>query len=283
MIWRIAARALAVVVTFAGGAVGLPASTQATTTITSQTARNALEAVSARRVLADTVRVKLLGRGVPRDAHLRAAVEAVAAVPRHLLVPPKFASQAYVGTILLIGYGQTSTDPEYVAYMTALLRLKRTDRVLEVGTGSGYQAAVLASIVADVRTIEIVAPLAASASANLESLGYANVHVRAGDGYAGWPEYGPFDAIMVTAGAKCLPPALIAQLRPGGRMAIPLGQSIASEKLVIISKLADGSIDANAYDDTMFVDFTGRIERSTPLMRFRRGGIDLKNLRICDA
>ncbi len=256
---------------------------EAVVPVTTATPSNAPEAVSARRVLAGTVRAKLLGRRVPRDAYLTAVVAAIAAVPRHRLVPAAVAPQAYLGTILPIGHGQTSTDPEYVAYMTALLRLKSTDHMLEVGTGSGYQAAVLATIVADVRTIEIVAPLAASAAANLTSLGYTNVHVRAGDGYAGWPEHAPFDAIMVTAGATCLPPALIAQLRPGGRMAIPLGQSTASETLVIISKRADGTFRARAYDDTMFVDFTGRIQHATPLWRFRRGGIDVNNLRVCDA
>lgn len=241
------------------------------------------EVVAGRARLAAEVYRLLIARRVPDDKYLQAVVAAIAAVPRDQLVPPELARVANQNRILPIGHGQTSTDPEYVAYMTALLRLRSSDRVFEVGTGSGYQAAVLGKIVADMRTVEIVAPLAASAASHLAALGYANIHVRAGDGYAGWPEFAPYDAVMVTAGATCLPPALVAQLKPGGRLAIPLGQSVASEKLVVVRKRADGSIRAKAYDDTMFVDFTGRIERSTPLLRFRRGGIDLRQLRMCDA
>ena len=251
--------------------------------VSAATAADAPEAVEARARLAAEVRRLLIARRVPADKYLEAVVAAIATVPRHRLVPPELARIANSNLILPIGHGQTSTDPEYVAYMTALLRLHPSDRVFEVGTGSGYQAAVLGQIVADVRTVEIVAPLAASAASNLAALGYTNIHVRAGDGYVGWPEFAPYDAVIVTAGATCIPPALVTQLKVGGRLAIPLGQSVASEKLVVITKRADGSIRAKAYDDTMFVDFTGRIERSTPLLRFRRQGIDLRRPRICDA
>lgn len=251
--------------------------------IEASTPADAPTAVAARLELAAEVRRRLIRRGIPIGTQLDSVVAAVAAVPRHRLVPAALAPRAYEGSILPIGHGQTSTDPEYVAYMTALLRLRPTDRVLEVGTGSGYQAAVLGKIVAEVRTVEIVAPLAASATANLAALGYVNVHVRSGDGYEGWRQFAPYDAIMVTAGATCLPPALIAQLKVGGRMAIPLGQSIASEQLLLIKKHRGGGIRAVAHGSTMFVDFTGRIARSTPLMRFRPGGIDVHKLRICDA
>lgn len=251
--------------------------------ITTSLPADAPAATTPRARLARFVRAKLLGRGVPNDEKLKAVIAAIADVARHRLVPPHQAPQAYEAAILPIGHGQTSTDPEYVGYMTALLRLAPSDHILEIGTGSGYQAAVLGEIVADVRTIEIVEPLAASATANLAALGYDNIHVRHGNGYAGWPEFAPYDAVTETAGATCLPPALIAQLKPGGRMAIPLGQSIASERLVLLTKRADGGFDAKAYGETMFVDFTGRIQRSTPLLRFRRGGIDVRNLWICDA
>lgn len=251
--------------------------------ITASTRADAPAASTARARFARIVRAKLLGRGVPNDEKLTAVIAAIAEVARHRLVPPDQASHAYEAAILPIGHSQTSTDPEYVGYMTALLRLAPSDHILEIGTGSGYQAAVLGEIVSDVRTIEIVEPLAASATANLSALGYDNIHVRYGDGYAGWPEFAPYDAVIVTTGATCLPPGLIAQLKPGGRMAIPLGQSIASERLVLLTKRAGGGFDAKAYDETMFVDFTGRIQRSTPLLRFRPGGIDVRNLRICDA
>lgn len=167
--------------------------------------------------------------------------------------------------------------------MTALLDLKKTDHVLEVGTGPGYQAAVLADIAADVHTIEIVAPLATTAAERLSRLGYANVTVRAGDGYKGWPEHGPYDAISVTAGALCVPPALVAQLQPGGRMVIPLGQNAMSEELVVVRKSGNGALRAKSSDAGMFVDFTGMIEQSSRLWRFRRGGYDLRHLRMCDA
>lgn len=246
-------------------------------------AADAPAAVAARRALATEVRGKLVARHIRPGRNLDAVIAAVARAPRHLLVPEKEAANAYADQILAIGYGQTSTDPGFVAYMTALLDLKKTDHVLEVGTGPGYQAAVLADIVADVHTIEIVAPLAALAAERLAGLGYANVTVRAGDGYKGWPEYGPYDAISVTAGALCVPPALVAQLRPGGRMAIPLGQSAASEELVVIHKSPSGALRAKSYGPVMFVDFTGTIEQSSRLWRFRRRGFDLRHLRMCDA
>ncbi len=164
----------------------------------------------------------------PRDARdpVRDSrvLHALRRVPRHEFVPAPLRSAAYQDRPLPIGNYQTISQPYMVAKMTELLRPQSTHRVLEVGTGSGYQAAVLAVLVKDVYTIEIVAPLAEQARQRLERLGYANVHVRAGDGYLGWPEAAPFDSIVVTAGATHLPPPLLEQLKPGGRMVIPLGQ-----------------------------------------------------------
>lgn len=237
---------------------------------------------AARARPARIARAKLLGRGVPNDERLKAVVAAIADVARHRLVPTDQAPHVYEIAIVPIGHGQTSTDPQYRVYITALLRLGPCDQIIEIGPGPAYQA-VLGKIVSEARTIEIVEPLAARATANIAALGYDNVRVGHGEGYAGWPKFAPYDAAIVTAGATCLPPALIAQLKPGGRMAISLGQSIASERLVLLTKRAGGGFDANAYDKTMFVDFSERIQRSMPLLRFRRGGIDVRNLRISDA
>ncbi len=159
-------------------------------------------------------------RGV-RDARVLAAMRKV---PRHLFVPPGQQKNAYVDAPLHIGFGQTITEPYLVAFMTEALELKSTDRVLEIGTGSGFQAAVLAELARDVYTIEIVEPLAKAANQRLRRLGYTNIHVRAGDGYAGWPEAAPFDAIILTAAPpERVPPPLIEQLREGGRLVAPVG------------------------------------------------------------
>ena len=157
-------------------------------------------------------------------------------VPRHLFVPETIADEAYDDRPLPIGYGQTISQPYIVGLMTELLRLKRSDRVLEVGTGSGYQAAVLAEIVDSVWTIEILEPLASSAGERLRRLGYANVNVRCGDGYAGWTEHAPFDAIIVTAAPEEVPPRLIEQLNEGGRMVIPVGPALAVQSLILVEK-----------------------------------------------
>jgi protein-L-isoaspartate(D-aspartate) O-methyltransferase len=170
---------------------------------------------------------------------VRAAVEAV---DRRAFVPPSEADAAYDNRPLPIGHGQTISQPFIVAVMTELLDGAPGDVVLEVGTGSGYQAAVLAKLVAQVYSIEIVAPLAAEAKARLARLGYGNVTARAGDGYAGWPEHAPFDKIIVTAAAPAVPPPLIEQLKPGGRMVIPVGGQHDHQMLLVIAKAADGSI-----------------------------------------
>ena len=168
-----------------------------------------------------------------RDARVLAAMRDV---PRHLFVPPERQSQAYDDAPLPIGYAQTISQPYIVALMTALTRPSPGDRALEVGTGSGYQAAVLSRLVSQVYTIEIVEPLARSAEQRLKNLGYANVTVRAGDGYAGWPEMAPFDIVMVTAAPDHVPEPLLAQLKPGGRLVVPVGPVSAVQELQLIEK-----------------------------------------------
>ncbi len=181
--------------------------------------------------------------------------EAMLRVPRHLFVPPGLEKHAYDNAPLPIGHGQTISQPYIVALMTDLLALRKRDRVLEIGTGSGYQAAVLAEIVDRVYTIEIVAPLAAEARERLARLGYGNVEVRTGDGYKGWPGQAPFDAIMVTAGADETPAPLVEQLKPGGRLVIPLGPS-GNQRLTLIEKQPDGSIRTREIIPVRFVPFT---------------------------
>ena len=175
-----------------------------------------------------------------RAAITPAVREALARVPRHAFVPADQQTLAYVNIPLPIGHGQTISQPYIVAIMTDLLDLCAGDVVLEVGTGCGYQAAVLAEIAGQVYTIEFVPDLAAAARERLAALGYANVEVRAGDGFEGWPEHAPFDAIIVTAAAPEVPAPLLAQLKPGGRMIIPLGAPWSSQDLVLVEKDAAG-------------------------------------------
>jgi protein-L-isoaspartate(D-aspartate) O-methyltransferase len=182
--------------------------------------------------------------------------EVMARVPRHLFVPQEQQAYAYEDRPLPIGLGQTISQPYIVALMTDLLTLRKDDRVLEIGTGSGYQAAVLAELVHSVYTIEILEPLALEARERLARLGYRNVEVRAGDGYKGWAERAPFDAIMVTAGADEVPPPLLQQLKPGGRMVIPVGPARSIQHLTLIEKLADGSTRSRQVIPVRFVPFT---------------------------
>jgi protein-L-isoaspartate(D-aspartate) O-methyltransferase len=168
---------------------------------------------------------------------------ALGSVERHRLVPPSQLSAAYRNHPLPIGGGQTISQPYIVALSTDLLNATPADVVLEVGTGSGYQAAVLAEIVKQVYSIEIIESLGKTAAAKLAELGYRNVEVRIGDGYAGWPEKGPFDGIVVTAAAPRVPPALVAQLKAGGRMVIPVGGEGEIQYLKVLVKRADGGYD----------------------------------------
>ncbi len=176
---------------------------------------------------------------------------------RHLFVPAELRDAAYANRPLPIGYGQTISQPYIVALMTDLLRVGAGDRVLEVGTGSGYQAAVLAELDVEVFSIEIVAPLADQARQRLADLGYRRVNVRHGDGYHGWPEAAPFDAVIVTAAASHVPPPLVDQLRPGGRMVIPVGSRFHTQHLMLVEKGPDGTPTVRQLLPVRFVPLTG--------------------------
>ena len=183
-------------------------------------------------------------------------VAAMQKVERHLFVPASQVMSAYLNRPLPIGYGQTISQPLIVAMMTELMQVKDSDRILEIGTGSGYQAAVLGEIAKSVYSIEIIHPLGEQAAKRLKSLGYDNVHVRIGDGYYGWPEVSPFDAIIVTAAASHVPPALLKQLKPGGRILIPLGMHFMTQYLMLIEKQMDGSVTSRQILPVRFVPFT---------------------------
>jgi protein-L-isoaspartate(D-aspartate) O-methyltransferase len=215
----------------------------------SEEARMLLEEIEAS--MRATVRYTGIGTLSPRVA---AALEAA---PRERFVDADQAPAAYVNSPLPIGHGQTISQPFVVALMTEQLDVEPDHRVLEIGTGSGWQAAVLASLVAEVYTIEIVEPLARQARRRLDELGYDNVHVRLGDGHAGWPEAAPFDRIIVTAVADELPPRLVDQLAPGGRMVIPVGPEFGGQNLVVVDKAADGTIETRETLPVRFVEMTG--------------------------
>ncbi len=178
------------------------------------------------------VREQILGRGVT-EARVLAAMSRV---PRLEFVPASLRDRAYEDGPLPIGHGQTISQPYVVAFMTAALEPKPDDRILEIGTGSGYQAAVLSGLVAEVFSIEIVEPLARRAEGDLKRLGYRNIQVRAGDGYLGWPEAAPFDAIIVTCAPDHIPQALVAQLKVGGRMIVPVGPQGGAQELYLLRK-----------------------------------------------
>ncbi len=202
---------------------------------------------------ASMVRWQIAARGV-RDPRV---LQVLRTTPRHRFVPPDLVSRAYDDTPLPIGHGQTISQPYIVAFMTEILRPQKDDRVLEIGTGSGYQAAVLAPLVRQVFTMEIVAALADSAAIRLKELGYRNVQVSKGDGYHGWPQHAPFHAIIVTAAAGHIPPPLVAQLREGGRMVIPVGSPFAVQSLVLVTKDSGGGISTENLMAVRFVPLTG--------------------------
>lgn len=182
---------------------------------------------------------------------------AIATVPRHEFVPPESRHLAYLNRPLAIGFGQTISQPYIVAVMTDLLRTNPNDIVLEIGTGSGYQAAILAELVSRVYTIEIIEPLGQRAKKTLQQLGYRNVETKIGDGYYGWEEYAPFDAIVVTAVASHIPAPLIRQLKRGGRMILPVGTRFLTQQLVIVEKDAQGAISTRQILPVRFVPLTG--------------------------
>ena len=185
-------------------------------------------------------------------------MEAMTRVPRHAFVPEALRDKAYADRPLPIGYGQTISQPFIVALMTHLLEAEADDVMLEIGTGSGYQAAVLGELVRKVCTIEIVPGLAERASGRLQALDYANVETRVGDGYDGWEDCGPFDGIVITAAASHVPPPLVRQLKPGGRMVIPVGDPFTTQQLTLVVKRPDGGVTTRQLLPVRFVPFTRR-------------------------
>jgi protein-L-isoaspartate(D-aspartate) O-methyltransferase len=183
-------------------------------------------------------------------------MNAMRTTPRHLFVPENLRNSAYLNRPLPIGHGQTISQPYIVALMTDLLRVDAADVVLEVGTGSAYQAAILSPLVKHVYTVEIIPALAQQAITRLRTLNYRNVHARHADGYNGWKEAGPFDAIIVTAAATHIPPPLIQQLKPGGRMIIPVGGPFATQSLMLVEKTADGKVRTRQVLPVSFVPLT---------------------------
>lgn len=204
----------------------------------------------------EMVKFQLMGRDIT-DKDVLAVMERV---PRHEFVPEQYRRQAYADHPLPIGYGQTISQPYIVALMTQLLQLKPEHRVLEIGTGSGYQAAILAELCSEVYTIEIIEELAKSAAERLRRLGYKNVQVKHGDGYYGWEEHAPYDAIIVTAAPDHVPPPLVAQLKDGGRMVIPVGPPGGYQTLWLIEKKGDKTISHNI-TGVIFVPLTGGHEQ----------------------
>jgi protein-L-isoaspartate(D-aspartate) O-methyltransferase len=204
-------------------------------------------------------------RMVEKDIRLRgienaAVLGAMSRIPRHLFVPENVRSMAYGDHPLPIGEGQTISQPYVVALMTEALKLRPVERVLEIGTGSGYQAAVLAEIVKEVYTIEIRSVLADRAARTLRDLGYKNVYVKFADGYNGWEEHAPFDAIIITASANHIPPPLIKQLKMGGRLILPLGRTVYYQVLTLATKKKDG-LDVVQLSDVAFVPMVGEAQR----------------------
>jgi protein-L-isoaspartate(D-aspartate) O-methyltransferase len=189
------------------------------------------------------------GRGVKNPA----VVKAMRTVPRHLFVPKNLRSAAYADEPLPIGFGQTISQPYIVAYMTELLDLTGREKVLEIGTGSGYQAAVLAETCAEVYSIEIIPQLYAQAEKRLENLGYDRIRLKAADGYYGWPDKAPFDAIIVTCAAAHIPPPLLKQLKPGGRMVIPVGPPLFVQNLILVEKDLEGKVKTKSMLAVRFV------------------------------
>ncbi len=187
-------------------------------------------------------------------------LDALREVPRHKFVPDSVRPYAYDNRALAIGNGQTISQPYIVAIMTELLDLDEDDRVLEVGTGSGYQAAVLSRLAKRVYSVEIIPELSEQAAARLGELGYDNVETRIGDGHQGWPEHAPYDAIIVTAAAEHIPPALLEQLKPGGRMIIPVGPPYHTQELLLVEKTRQGEIRKHHILPVAFVPLTGEEE-----------------------
>ncbi|HOV86936.1 MAG TPA: protein-L-isoaspartate(D-aspartate) O-methyltransferase [Syntrophobacteraceae bacterium] len=201
--------------------------------------------------------VKLTRSKIGKTALVPEVMRVMGKVPRHEFVPLNLKSHAYENRPLPIGYGQTISQPYIVALMTDLLEPAPGQKVLEIGTGSGYQAAVLAELVGRVYSIEIIPELAREAQARIKRLGYGNIEIRQGDGYYGWEDQAPFDGIIVTAAGSHIPPPLVQQLKPGGKMVIPVGGSFMTQQLVVVEKLSDGKVRSRQVLPVAFVPLTG--------------------------
>ncbi|MEE8559349.1 MAG: protein-L-isoaspartate(D-aspartate) O-methyltransferase [Alphaproteobacteria bacterium] len=199
--------------------------------------------------------VKYTSAQIGKEALDGRILKVMSNVPRHVFVPLELQSFAYVDTPLPIGYGKTISQPYMVALMTDLLALKRDDTVLEIGTGLGYQAAILAELAMQVYSIEIIEELEEGARKRLKQHGYTNVETKVGDGYHGWPKNAPFDAIIVTAAPDLVPPALINQLKAGGRMVVPAGVSLDSQQLMLVEKDPNGRITTKEILPVRFTEF----------------------------
>lgn len=202
--------------------------------------------------------VEMTRQYLRKDALDERVMAAMGTVPRDAFVPEQLRHRAFDNGPLPIGHGQTISQPYIVALMTDLLEPEAGDTILEIGCGSGYQAAVLSRLVKQVHSLEIIPELAAAATGRLESLGYRNVSVHCVDGHDGWPAHAPYDGIIVTAAAPVVPPALAAQLRPGTRLVMPVGRSGGFQELMVLEKRADGGIDAREVLGVSFVPLTGR-------------------------
>ncbi|MGX2029298.1 protein-L-isoaspartate(D-aspartate) O-methyltransferase [Methylocaldum gracile] len=223
------------------------------------TAAHADEYAAKRQALIDEIRreTRWVSSEIGKTELDAQVLAAMGKVPRHEFVSEDLRSIAYANRPLPIGYGQTISQPFIVALMTDLLRVKPDDTVLEIGTGSGYQAAVLAELAERVYSIEIVPELTQMATERLKRLGYAKVETKTGDGYYGWPEHAPFDAIIVTAAPTQIPPPLVQQLKPGGRMIIPVGGQFLLQYLVLVEKSEQGKISTRQIVPVQFVPLTG--------------------------
>jgi protein-L-isoaspartate(D-aspartate) O-methyltransferase len=237
--------ALATILLFLAGATGVPAAAESYE--------------KQRQELVDEIRldVRRTSREIGRAQLDDRVMDVMARVPRHEFVPADQRRYAYMNRPLAIGYGQTISQPYIVAIMTDLLELEKGDRVLEVGTGSGYQAAVLAEMKTDVYTMEIIPELGREVAERLDRLGYKEITTRIGDGYFGWEEHAPFDGIVVTAAAAHIPPPLVRQLKPGGRMVIPVGGPFRVQQLTMVEKSATGEVTTRQLLPVAFVPLTG--------------------------
>jgi protein-L-isoaspartate(D-aspartate) O-methyltransferase len=207
----------------------------------------------------EMVELQIARRGISD----RRVLAAMRKVPRHRFVPPEQQPFAYDDGPLPIGYSQTISQPYIVALMTELARPKPGDRALDIGTGSGYQAAILAALVEEVDSIEIIEPLARRATKTLAELGITNVHVKHGDGYEGWPDLAPFDIILLAAAPEQIPPPLVSQLGPGGRLVLPVGRF--KQELLLIERLEGGEIRESRITPVAFVPMTGKAEELGPI------------------